>query len=90
MYSLKKIKDTKFNGKHPNNINEGNQIVGTAISQILIGQPFYIVRDMKVRKTSLVVSIQPIIDKNKVVFNTLNSEYELTKDDIDIDFKFTV
>ena len=90
MYKLTKIQDTKFDGNHPNGINEGNKKEGTSVGPIVVDDVFYIFNGMTgFRRTSTVVSIEPITNKNEVVFNTLNSKYILTKEDSDKDFEFS-
>lgn len=90
MYNLTKIQDTKFDGNHPNGINEGSKKEGTAVGPIVVDDVFYIFNGMTgFRRTSTVVSIEPVTNKNEVVFNTLNSKYILTKEDSDKDFEFS-
>lgn len=69
--TLEKIEDSKFNGKHPNEINIGRKTHGVIIQYPLIGQSCC-VGDLI---TSEVIEI---LDKN--TFKTLNSTYKITYD----------
>lgn len=66
---LTKLKDNRFNTRHPNGINEGYVKEGIMVALPKIGERFY-VNDFS---TSLVLSE---IDENGI-FETINSVYKL-------------
>ena len=65
---ITKIADEKFNGNHPNDINEGYSTTGLLLSDIEVGKPALIGS----LRTSLVTGI---IDDNQ--FRTMNSKYKI-------------
>lgn len=83
---LTKISDDVFNGKHPNDINEGYTKFGFLVEPPTVGERF------KVRGTTLTSGlltsiVTEIIDEN--TFKTENSTYRIELCDfLDIDVKF--
>lgn len=65
---LTKLSDDKFNGNHPNNVNEGNVYSGSVYQEPNVGS-VCIVGDLR---TSIITEI---IDNN--TFKTLNSTYKI-------------
>lgn len=66
-YKLTKISDDKFNGEHPNEINEGYTTIGEELLPLKVGES-YICGDLQ---TSTVTEI---IDDQ--TFKTRNSTYK--------------
>ena len=76
---LTKLSDDKFDGKHPNFINEGFVISGSLINDLTIGEPLFMDCDENEYHfnwfhTSVV---EKIINEN--TFKTKNSTYRIEK-----------
>ena len=78
-YILTKEKDNKFEGVHPNGINEGYVFEGTSVSDIVIGNCFYIFgNEGRFLRTSTIKSIS-FDDSDNPSFETENSTYKLER-----------
>ena len=77
-YKLTKLKDDKFNGKHPNFIDEGYWEIGDRISELKVGQRFLIQGWGRYLNTSVVTEILEETEES-VIFKTVNSTYRLDK-----------
>ena len=77
-YRLTKLSDDKFNGKHPNFINEGYIEEGNDISELEIGKRFRISNytGRRYLETSKVIEIVTKSEK-EIIFKTENSTYKL-------------
>lgn len=69
---LKKIEDSKFEGKHPTGINEGYIGEGICQNNLIVGECAYLIFESRYFRTS---TITEIIDHNCV--RTQNSIYEI-------------
>lgn len=67
-----KVSDDKFEGKHPNGINEHYTAKGVMVDPPTVGKPFYVDRPSGYFRTSPVTEII-----NPITFRTLNSTYKL-------------
>lgn len=67
---LEKIKDLRFEGRHPNGVNEGHVAIGEEIQPPIVGSCYY----LGSMRTSTVIRIS---DDN--TFETRNSIYQLTE-----------
>lgn len=77
-YKLVKISDDRFEGKHPNNINEGYIVIGILASPLIIGECLHMYHSVsKIFHTSTVTGILKNTESEKI-FETLNSTYKLT------------
>lgn len=70
--TLTKMSDDKFNGKHPNNIDEGYVSSGIITAKPIVGYSCVVGHLV----TSIVTEIISE-NKKKIVFKTLNSTYKL-------------
>lgn len=70
---ITKISDDKFNGKHPNNINEGFNTTGILYNYPTIDTCCYIGS----LRTSLVTEILESDSEKSLIFKTLNSTYKI-------------
>lgn len=77
---LTKVSDDRYNGNHPNGINEGYECVGTPIGPLEVGTRFGVTGPKRFLVTSEVIKI---IDEN--TFKTRNSTYKI--EDIEPDNK---
>ena len=68
---ITKMSDEKFDGQHPNNINEGYTVDGSILKNPVINEPFCVIREGGMFVTSKVTEI---IDSE--TFKTLNSTYK--------------
>lgn len=82
-YKLTKLKDDKFNGKHPNFIDEGYWETGHQISELEVGERFLIQGWGRYLKTSVVTEILEETEEY-VIFKTVNSTYRLELTDENI------
>lgn len=73
LFTIRKISDDKFNGEHPNDINEGYVKKGVFVSDLSIGYRFF----LDAFSTSMVTEILEE-GENKIKFKTLNSTYEVS------------
>ena len=72
---LTKLSDDKFNGNHPNLIDEGYVSSGVVTMKPVIGHPC-IVGHLRTSTVTEIISET----KKKIVFKTLNSTYKLEYD----------
>lgn len=78
LYVLTKLSDNVFNGKHPNGIFQGYQVIGE-VSDLKIGQSFNMLKyNGGFFQTSTITEIIKNEDDHKI-FKTLNSTYILMK-----------
>lgn len=72
-YKVKKISDNKFNGVHPNGVNEGYTAEGfDKEDSFKVGNRLYLEDHSRWFRTSEIISID---NKNKI-FTTKNSTYK--------------
>lgn len=74
-YRLTKLKDTRFEGVHPNGVDEGFVYEGNMITELEVGKPFIIFeKGGRFLRTSTVTKIN-----SETEFETLNSVYKIEK-----------
>jgi hypothetical protein len=75
MYILEKVFD-KFDGKHPNGIDNGYTVIGTFNNPPTIGERF----DIRGRHIGQYLSTSPVTEiVDEFTFKTANSVYKLNK-----------
>lgn len=76
-YKIEKVSDDVFEGLHPNGIYEGHTVIGSVITELIIGERFEIWGTGNFLSTSPITEIVSMTT-GETIFKTLNSTYKLT------------